>query len=272
MSNENGDLAPGSLPTAEEQAEFEKMMDELGLKGPQRTAMQQLPIDRKRYLISQNRLHSTPSKTTSKQEQPTSPGFQSASYGPSSATSIIPRIVPQLTGGVMRRFSLSTIGWGDNATTPTSPPLSLEPTSDLEISTEGTGSSPTTPTAPEPTPLVPQTTGSLWSWWGAGSTINNPAETNIKDTDQRTKVKSASDYVSVLKKYSFGIRASQDASTASTAENLKLLKLLISLRVHLSTAKLAWIEDFVKFQEGMDVLGTILSGFVGMGSRRLVFT
>jgi diaphanous 1 len=42
--------------------------------------------------------------------------------------------------------------------------------------------------------------------------------------------------------------------------------------VHLSTAKLAWIERFVDEQNGMDVLGNLLSGLVGKGGKRRKLT
>ncbi|KAG8953015.1 hypothetical protein FRC00_006501, partial [Tulasnella sp. 408] len=48
----------------------------------------------------------------------------------------------------------------------------------------------------------------------------------------------------------------------------KLAKHLISLRVHLSTAKLAWIGKFVKEAKGMDVLGQVLEELVGKGSKK----
>jgi diaphanous 1 len=49
---------------------------------------------------------------------------------------------------------------------------------------------------------------------------------------------------------------------------MRLAKHLISLRVHLSTVKLAWIECFVGEQSGMDALGTLLIGLVGKGDTR----
>lgn len=48
----------------------------------------------------------------------------------------------------------------------------------------------------------------------------------------------------------------------------RLAKHLISLRVHLSTAQLAWIECFVAKHNGMDALGTLLYGLVGKGGKR----
>jgi diaphanous 1 len=40
------------------------------------------------------------------------------------------------------------------------------------------------------------------------------------------------------------------------------------LRVHLSTAKLVWIEEFVNEVKGLDALGTLLSELVGKGGKR----
>jgi hypothetical protein len=49
---------------------------------------------------------------------------------------------------------------------------------------------------------------------------------------------------------------------------MKLVKHLISLRVHLSTAKLVWIQQFVGEEKGLEVLGTLLAGLVGKGGKR----
>lgn len=53
---------------------------------------------------------------------------------------------------------------------------------------------------------------------------------------------------------------------------MKLVKHLISLRVHLSTAQLVWIEEFLRDEKGMDALGTLLAGLVGKGGKRRALT
>jgi diaphanous 1 len=54
--------------------------------------------------------------------------------------------------------------------------------------------------------------------------------------------------------------------------DVKLVKHLISLRVHLSTANLIWIEQFVVDQRGLDTLGGLLGGLVGKGGKRKTLT
>lgn len=47
-----------------------------------------------------------------------------------------------------------------------------------------------------------------------------------------------------------------------------MVKHLIPLRVHLSTANLAWIGEFVDERGGLEVLGGVLAGLVGKGGKR----
>ena len=54
--------------------------------------------------------------------------------------------------------------------------------------------------------------------------------------------------------------------------DMKLVKHLISLRVHLSTASLTWIEEFVHERRGMEVLGMLLAGLVGKSGKRKALT
>lgn len=49
---------------------------------------------------------------------------------------------------------------------------------------------------------------------------------------------------------------------------MKLARHLISLRVHLSTAQLAWIGSFVAEFHGVDVIRDLLKDFVGEGLLR----
>jgi len=58
-----------------------------------------------------------------------------------------------------------------------------------------------------------------------------------------------------------------DGLTSSKAYDIKLVKHLITLRVHLSTAKLAFIQDFVCTQNGLDALGKLLAGLVGKAGK-----
>jgi hypothetical protein len=99
-------------------------------------------------------------------------------------------------------------------------------------------------------PIQPQTTGSLWSsWWVSSGGEDAPTKKGaMKETH-----KSAGGYVEALR--------------AGKSADPKLIKHLISLRVHLSTATLAWIEEFVVTEKGLDALGSLLAGLVGKGGK-----
>ena len=102
---------------------------------------------------------------------------------------------------------------------------------------------------PENVHIQPQATGSMFStWWAAlGGDATRDNEHSI----------SARAYVD-------GIRKSRNADS-------KLAKHLISLRVHLSTAKLPWIEAFIA-EEGIIVISGLLSSLVGKSGKRKVLT
>jgi hypothetical protein len=59
-----------------------------------------------------------------------------------------------------------------------------------------------------------------------------------------------------------------DGLKTSKVADVKLVKHLIALRVHLSTAQLAFIQDFVGPQKGLDALGQLLARLVGKGGKR----
>ena len=217
----------------------------MGLKGEQRTRMYELPAIHKKYLLEQHQeSRSRPSVTSSQNSQPS----YVASYGPSSSSALLPSLVPQLTGdsGLMRRFSLA--GWGTGGTAP--PTISSEPDrSSGEFVSNATGKG--RAQVEELQPIQPQTTGSLWgSWWVSSGGENAPGQ----KTGMNETYKSARGYVEALR--------------AGKSVDAKLTKHLISLRVHLSTAKLAWIEEFVVMEKGLDALGTLLAGLVGKGGKR----
>jgi len=136
-------------------AEFDHMLDEVGLKGPKREAMYNLPADRKKYLLRQHQqsraTSAVPSSSSNSPSRATS-GI-SQTFGPASASQLLPRLVPQLTGdSIMKRFSIA--GWGAAAT----PPTSTSEQQDTMTKEEA-----------EPAQLVPQTTGGLWGGWWASS-------------------------------------------------------------------------------------------------------
>jgi len=48
----------------------------------------------------------------------------------------------------------------------------------------------------------------------------------------------------------------------------RLVKHLISVRVHLSTARVFWVKEVVETEAGLDALGAILAGLVGKAGKR----
>lgn len=241
-------------------SEFERLMDEMGLKGPQRAHTAALPAESKRYLMKQNRMHKSASISTLEGE-PLPDNPYRASYGPA----MLPKLVPQMTGDVMKRFSLANIGWGsaslstDAITSPGSAGAPVQTREAAVRSRESTRSpdrdfNDNAPVAPF---LVPQSTGGLWgSWWASSSTSTpgSPGPKNGLLFSGAAKPRSCASYVEGLK--------------PGVLSGTQLAKHLISLRVHLSTAKLAWIEKFVLAECGMDALGRLLADLVGKGSKR----
>lgn len=219
--------------------------DTLGLKGPKREAMYQLPTEQKQYLFRQHRAASMSKGTTVK--RPINHAAQSSTYSPASAIGTAARIAPQSTGdsGIWKRFSIS--GWGAVTTSPsTSPRASAE-----FVSSSTKADSPDIPIVASP--IQPQTTGGLWSSWWASSGGDKAAASSDK-TQQKDLAKNPGWYVD-------GIRRGKST-------DMKLVKHLISLRVHLSTADLVWIEEFVSSAKGMESLGTLLAGLVAKNGQR----
>lgn len=223
----------------------------MGLKGDKRTRMYELSTPHKQYLLRQNR-NSRPKApdSPSKSSHSGQPSY-AASYGPSSAAALLPRLVPQLTGdaGLMRRFSMA--GWGAGSTAP--PVISSEPnrsSGEFDSSAQGKGKAHVERVVEEMQPIQPQTTGGLWStWWASSGESTSGEKAGNKETD-----KSPRWYV--------------DALRAGKTLDKKLVKHLISLRVHLSTANLVWIKEFVVEEKGLDSLGVLLAGLVGKGGKR----
>ena len=223
----------------------------MGLKDAKRSAMHALSPERKKFLLHENRqfksgIHHPPSNgahTT-----------YSASYGPSSAAALLPKLVPQLTGdaGLIRR--LSTVGWGPaiSATLPVT-------SSDL-VDTNGEFNNFNSPTnfrvaksfGDELPPLQPQSTGSMWSSWWTSSGGEKPSSSD-KDARQEF-AKSARWYI--------------DGLRIKRIPDMKLVKHLITLRVHLSTAKLTFVQEFVGEEQGLIALGTLLANLVDKGGKK----
>lgn len=204
--------------------------------------MHQLSGDRKMYLLDQHRQSRTATaKLHSHGAQPS----YSATYGPSSAGNILPRLVPQLTGdsGLIRRLSIG--GWGATPATPSSVSSSSR-NGDRTVSNWTTVQE--AKATEEPQPLQPQTTGGLWSsWWASSGGEKNAGRGQLKED------KSPKWYVDSIK---------------GRALDTKLVKHLISLRVHLSTARVFWVGEFVGVDGGLDVLSAVLASLVGRAGKR----
>jgi diaphanous 1 len=212
--------------------------------------MFELSPDRKRYLLQQNQQFRpassamvTPTKSSGKNTR--QPSY-AASYGPSSAAALLPRLVPQLTGdaGLIRRFSMSGLGAGNV----TSPVLSANSSDYYNGELDPVGGTDQVENVVEDIqPLQPQSTGGWSSWWisSGGEKVNS----------------SSKETVNSVKWYVDGIRNNNTGST-------KLVKHLISLRVHLSTAKLIWIEGFVGEEKGLNALSELLAHLVGKGGKK----
>lgn len=209
--------------------------------------MHNLPPDHKKYLLRQNRQFGSISKALVRPSP--APGTQqSAVTGPGA---ILPRLVPQLTGnGLVNRFSV----WGSsNSSTPPTPSQESEP----PINSDNTTTADKPPTMRDhksidgpnmdPPPLQSQTTGGLWSSWWTSSGGTDKAQ---KQTPMW---------------YADGLKGGRSM-------DMKLVKHLISLRVHLSTASLTWIEDFVQERKGIDALGFLLGGLVGKSGKHRALT
>ncbi|KAJ7167544.1 armadillo-type protein [Mycena filopes] len=222
-----------------DEAAFEAMLDDMGLKGEKRSALYNLAPERKRYLLGQSQ-QSKP--------KPSTPNY-AASYGPASAAALLPRLVPQLTGdaGLMRRFSI-TAGWGAAAP---SPPVVAEESrrSSGEFdfgaggSAQGKGQAQAEKIVQEMQPIQPQSTGGRWLAWLA---------TSGGDKTEKEAEKSAKHYVDGLR---------------SNRADMKLVKHLMSLRVHVTTAPVLWIQEFVDDEHGLDILAAMLSNLVGKGGK-----
>lgn len=216
--------------------------------------MYKLPIQQKKYLLRQHRdFKGNGSPTTPERNQPT----YAASYGPSSGSALLPRLIPQLTGdsGLMRR--LSSVGWGTGNST--GPVMASDSSNTAEINspinTPGKVQAQVSKIAEDMPPIQPQSTGGIWSslWALSGGDRTSHLENGTKEA-----AKTAQWYTDNLKQ--------------TRSMDMKLVKHLITLRVHLSTAKLAFIVDFVRHEQGLEVLSGFMSKLVGKGGKRKALT
>jgi hypothetical protein len=145
----------------------------------------------------------------------------------------------------MKRLSIT--GWGAANTTSSSASASIR-----KGEASGLSWTSTQPLATEvPQPLQPQTTGGLWSSWWVSSGGEKSVTGQSKNPGKEAKAPKW--YVDSIK---------------GKALDAKLVKLLISLRVHLSTARVFWVKEFVETEAGLDVLSIILASLVGRAGKR----
>ncbi|KAK0190552.1 armadillo-type protein [Armillaria mellea] len=240
VENQTGNSSITSSSSGQEsdfdEGEFEDLVNNLGLKNDKRTEMLTMSPERKRTILSQHKLMKA--GTTGSVRGPA----HVQSYGPSSAAGIMPRIVPQLTGdGLMKRFSI----WG---AAPAAPPVVSEESHTSGEFDKGRKGS-IDKIAEEPKPVLPQSTGGRWSsWWSLSSGDRSGVG------DSRALENSPKWYVDGLKSWK--------------TTDIKLLKHIISLRVHLRNASMAWVEEFLSNEKGLDSLTAMLAGLVGKGGKR----
>lgn len=206
--------------------------------------MYKLPPQQKQYLFRQHRESraASMSKATGGQRM-VNHAAQASTYSPASGSDF--RLVPQLTGdsGIMKRFSI--LGWGGSTTSP-----GHSPRTSVDVDANAKEAQAPAAKAVEPTPIQTQSTGGLWSSWWSSSGGEKGTVTGDKKEVNKTP-----------KWYVDGIQSGKSS-------DIKLVKHLISLRVHLSTADLVWIDEFVTEFKGMHALGVVLSGLVAKGGKR----
>lgn len=124
--------------------------------------MENLVPDRKLYLLAQSR--------QMRSMTPNAPSAVNkyASYSPATATSFLPKLVPQLTGdSVMKRFSISNFtGWGVGSSNTGEAEANVSTNPSVESRMRSSS-------VPDviPEPLVPQVSGGLFgSWWNRSAT------------------------------------------------------------------------------------------------------
>ncbi|KAI0028371.1 hypothetical protein K488DRAFT_89818, partial [Vararia minispora EC-137] len=208
---------------------FEAMLDDLGLSGKPRERMYNLPPARRRQLLEQH-----------VQTQPAP-----ATFGPSARATVLPRLVPQLTGGdLMKRLST----WG------ASPPADKAEFAARRRMSGQQHEQPVAPPETEP-PLQAQTTGSRWAgWWyssggsGPSSSSSSTASTIGRAAGKDAAAKTPASYVAQIR--------------SARPVDARLVKHLISLRVHLSTASVPWLRDFIDDARGLSALGDLLASLV----------
>lgn len=241
------DISSGHEPPnpADLNAEFENMMDQLGIKQNQREAMRQMDEQRKRFLISQQNQKAAPSGQPV-QTHRTGPERPGSRHSTASYTS------PTMALNGLKRFSLWSTGSASSTSDMSSRPQSPEGPLSPVVSDNGSVLSfvsQDTEAHTPPAPLLQTATG--WSsWFSAGSPAkpstavsNQAAGMNAKDTPEF--------YVSQI--------------VNGKLARANLAKHLIALRVRLATAALSWIQEFL-LKDGLAALEKVLRTFTSKTS------
>lgn len=222
--------------------------------------MRDMTMDRKRYLMEQSR------------QRPGSPPHiltTSTTLGPASSSSLIPKLLPQFSGGPIGRFSVARFGSWTASSAPIGA-LSREntpPTSPKQTTPESRRFSGRNSESPEhPTPQ----NNKLWaSWWGGPNGVIAAGESSKSDQGKSavaelTRVGRAS---SPPPKGDLTVIPYVAGITRSKSNSTTLVKHLVSLRIHAATAKMDWIEEFVGPGQGLEAISGLITTLVGKERR-----
>lgn len=276
-SGDRGDLAE----------QFEQLMNDLGIKGPSRTAMLGLPDDRKRFLIAQNDVSKAgnpaspvPSGRGHSRTRPQSVSTNSSAASPQADTGGLVDSVSRATGGWTNRFSIASLtGWGSGSHEEANEGHAAAgaPADGLprDAANDASASRPTTVLSDGSSGEVAQspliaahtgasTTASLWSsWWGNSGTVTAPVAPQATGSSPSVNGVDAVTLASNDKTSPHYYAVTLGSPKTSRKD---LVKALIALRVTLSSAKVKWINVFVsatadvtQAARGLDVIQSILA-------------
>lgn len=243
--SENGLNTESASSAADLDSEFERMMDQLGIKENQRNAMRLMDEQRKRFLIAQQQQKESGGIPQPIQSHRTGPERSSGRQTTASYTS------PTMALSGLKRFSLWSTGTSspvaDDDTQPHSPKAPASPVMSDTASVLSFASQDTEAHTP-PAPLLQTATG--WSsWFSAGSPAKPLVTSNVASSS------SAKDtpifYISQI--------------VDGKLDRANLAKHLIALRVRLATAALVWIQDFLQ-HDGLAALEKVLRTFTAKTS------
>lgn len=191
------------------------------MKGPQRNAMKALEPDRKRFLILQHQETSSPAL-------------------PLRATKTGPELSNEGTLAGLKRFSL--VGWAAGGVDAKESANGGGRTSIYDRGSSLPTPNPATSTTDTLSPTTPSLDSGWTSWWSTtstptGASSSHPHYSPPESTD------TPEFYVASI--------------NSSTISQRSLVKVLIALRVRLSTSKLSWTRSFLE-EGGLEGLEGLL--------------